>query len=60
MRLVVRDPAVCPDCGGGLERLTVGEPPLLRHGGYGALLRTVVRWCRCGYRLVVDRSEVRP
>jgi hypothetical protein len=58
--LVVTDPAACPDCGDELRTLTVGQLPLVRHAGHGAQLRTRTRWCRCGYRLVVDRSEVRP
>jgi hypothetical protein len=60
MQLACRDSRLCPDCGAPLRLLTTGQPPLLRHGGYGAQVRTQVRWCRCGYRLTVDRSEVRP
>lgn len=58
--LVVIEAKTCPACGGELERLTWDQRPLLRHGGYGAALRTVRDWCRCGWSLVREISEVKP
>jgi hypothetical protein len=51
----------CPDCGRPFEAHTAWEQPaLVRHGGYGANARTVLRHCPCGYRLIVEHGEVRP
>ncbi|MCI0635548.1 MAG: hypothetical protein L0206_16785 [Actinobacteria bacterium] len=61
MTLAVVDPDVCPECGGRLETLAVGQPALIRHGGYGATRRTAVRFCTtCPYALSTETSEARP
>lgn len=52
---------VCPGCGAPLERSTVGEPPLFRHGGYGAERRTVTDRCpACRWQITRTVGEVRP
>lgn len=50
----------CPSCGQGLDSETVDQRSLIRHGGYGAALRTTMRHCRCGWRLRSESSEVKP
>lgn len=51
----------CPGCGGSLEEITFGQPPLFRHGGYGAMERIVKVVCtRCPWSLTREVSEVRP
>lgn len=52
---------VCPSCGAPLRSLAWDQLPLLRHGGYGAALRTVLRYCpRCSFSLRPQTAEVRP
>lgn len=58
--LVLLDPTRCPTCGRDLDVETVAQAPLLRHGGYGAAETVVMRHCRCGWRLLAERSELRP
>lgn len=66
--LVPLDPAACPSCAGLTTTVTVAEPPLFRHGGYGAVRQTTSRVClatvagtsRCGWRVTTDVSEVNP
>ena len=59
--LVPWTPGRCPDCAGSeLRPVTVAEPTLFRHAGYGATRETVVEVCRCGYRRTVRTTEVRP
>lgn len=59
--LVPWTPGKCPQCAGeGLETLTLGEPALFRHGGYGATRETVLELHACGYRREVRTTEVNP
>lgn len=61
--LVALDPAVCPDCGAATVPMTVHEPALLRHGGYGATRRTITMRCvgvRCSWSMETDVTEVNP
>lgn len=56
---VARD--LCPDCDTTLDDVTVEQPALFVHGGYGATTRTVLTRCPgCGWSLQRERSEVRP
>ena len=51
----------CPDCHTALGCLIVWQRALLRHAGYGATQRSVVRRCEaCGWHLEAERSEVTP
>lgn len=51
----------CPDCDGCLGQLVIWQRALLRHAGYGATLRSVVRRCgACGWHMEAERSEVTP
>lgn len=51
----------CPDCDGPLGRLIVWQRALVRHAGYGATLRSVVRRCEvCGWHIEAERTEVTP
>lgn len=59
--LVERDH--CLRCGSeDLEKIVVGQLPLLRHGGYGAVRQTTITLCNepCGWSFVSDITEVRP
>ena len=59
--LVELSRSTCPDCGGALVNDSWDQLPLIRHGGYGAASRTVLRHCPgCGWRLIVEHGEVRP
>ena len=58
--LVLLPSDACPSCGGTLQTMSVGQPALFRHGGYGATLASTVRWCHCGWRLEAVRQETRP
>lgn len=63
MNVAVVDPDRCPDCGGTLESVTVDQPAIVRHGGYGATRRLTVRYCPdifCGYHRHHETSEIRP
>lgn len=61
MTIATRDPHVCPDCGDDITEYEVRQPPLIRHGGYGATRSDRVAVCRsCGWHLWRERSEVRP
>lgn len=56
---IVRDR--CPDCGGELSTITVEQPAIVRHGGYGATRVHSIRKCvDCGWSLHEETSEVRP
>ncbi len=55
------DPLTCPACGTATVDHVSHADALIRHGGYGATLRTVYRMCpSCSWSLVVDVSEERP
>jgi hypothetical protein len=60
--LVPWTPGRCPDCAGDeLRQVTVAEPTLFRHGGYGATRATTVDVCGgCGYRRTVNVTELSP
>lgn len=61
--IVVVDPGRCADCGATLELVVVDQPALLRHGGYGATVRTSTRRCsdpECDWQLEFERIEIRP
>lgn len=61
--LVPVDTSRCPNCDGPTRVLVVHEPPLLRHGGYGAARKTLRVLCTarcCDWRLVREVSEVKP
>lgn len=60
MTLVAIPADRCPACGAGTHDTPVEQPALLRHGGYGATRRTVLRSCRCGWMLLAEVSEVWP
>lgn len=61
MTLVPIDPHACPDCDTPLGMLVIWQRALLRHAGYGATLRSVVRRCgSCGWHLESERTEVTP
>lgn len=61
MSLVLCDPEVCADCGGRVETIRVGQLPLLRHGGYGAVCEDTLRVCPCcGMTFHAQRQEVSP
>jgi len=67
-RALVPLPAnTCPSCAGLVTTVTVDEPPLFAHGGYGAVRRTTSRLCvaalaaaGCRWGLTVDVTEVNP
>ena len=50
----------CPVCTRTLDRETIEQDGLLRHGGYGATLRSIRSHCPCGWSLLLEQSEVRP
>lgn len=50
----------CPDCGGAVTEQTRDQGALIRHGGYGATERTVIRSCGCGWSMVAETSEIKP
>jgi len=52
--------ATCPACQLPLTTVTVVEPPLFSHGGYGAARATRQRWCPCGWMSAVDINEINP
>lgn len=54
------DPAVCPDCGEPVRRLTWAQDALLRHGGYGGTERTTRLHCPCGWALTIEVATERP
>lgn len=59
--LVVIPPGMCPVDGAALEVSTIGEVPLFRHGGYGAMLLTTRGVCpACRWSIVRQVQEVRP
>lgn len=58
--LVTIPTGTCPVDGQTTTRLASTQVPLLRHGGYGAGLRTVRDSCECGWALVREVSEVNP
>jgi len=60
-RALVPFPAdACPSCGSAVYTLSVSQPALFRHAGYGADLRSTIRRCLCGWGLEAQRQEVRP
>ena len=60
-KAIVHVPAErCPDCGGPSHTQTRDQESMLRHGGYGATERTVIRSCPCGWSMVAETSEVKP
>lgn len=60
--LVPVDTSSCPACGAAAGAVTVLEPQLVRHGGYGATRRTEVAVCSvaCGWSRISNVTEVRP
>ncbi len=61
MTLVVVDPAVCPACTSPTATVTIDEPAIVRHGGYGATRTTTVAFCSdCGWSLVRNVTETNP
>ena len=61
MTLVPLDRHACPDCAQPLGHLVIWQRALLRHAGYGATRRSVVRRCpACGWHLEAEQSEVTP
>lgn len=66
--LVPLDANTCPSCAGPVRTVTVGEMPLFRHAGYGALRQTTSRLCvsslrresGCRWGLTVLTEEVNP
>jgi hypothetical protein len=48
--LVPLDPAACPSCAGMVTTVTVAEPPLFRHAGYGGVRETTSRVCVASLR----------
>jgi len=59
--LVPIDRSACPMCGGALHEVTMDQPALFRHGGYGATTETHSVFCLpCGWGLTVSTTEVRP
>ena len=54
-------PDGCHQCGGPLTTQAAGQPALFRHGGYGATVTTMRRWCpTCGWDAGDHRTETRP
>jgi hypothetical protein len=61
MTMVPLDVAACPDCDTPTATMTVHQPALFHHGGYGATRRTVVIYCpACWWEVITDISETRP
>jgi predicted RNA-binding Zn-ribbon protein involved in translation (DUF1610 family) len=61
MALVPVDTTACPDCGETLDPSITDEPALVRHGGYGAMRRTIRDACgACGWSIVRSVTEVHP
>lgn len=63
VELVTIPAHLCPACGAEVELVVFAEPGLVRHGGYGATRRTVIRLCRspgCDWSLVSSVDETRP
>lgn len=59
--IAVRDPGWCPDCGATLITVTVAQPALVLHGGYGGTLTTTTRHCpACSYSVHQETTEARP
>lgn len=63
--LVCLEPGRCPVCGGPTEVSVMGEVPLFRHGGYGAVRQSTTEFCvapveRCRWSLVREVTEVNP
>lgn len=59
MTLVALPTDRCPQCAGKLVLWAWWQPPLLRHGGYGATLRVRARRCPpCGWEHVYATDEV--
>lgn len=51
----------CPTCAGVLLVMSIAQPALFRHGGYGATQRQTERWCpTCGWHLLAEVVEVNP
>ncbi len=54
-------PEGCPECGGTITTQSTGQLALFRHGGYGATVTTVRRWCpTCGFDAGTHRTETNP
>jgi hypothetical protein len=53
----------CPMCGTATTSQSTHQPALLRHGGYGATMRTTTVNCTnddCRWWLEAERTEVKP
>lgn len=61
MSLVPLPTSLCPECGADLDHLTVEQPALIRHGGYGATAQSRLRTCpACAFVFHAEQNEVRP
>lgn len=60
MDLVPAPTAQCVECDADVEYLTIAQPALLRHGGYGATEITTSAVCRFGHERVLAVESVRP
>jgi len=59
--LVPVDRRTCPACGSPSSYITLAQPALLRHGGYGEVRITRLRHCwSCDWTLVAGVSSGRP
>jgi hypothetical protein len=61
--LVPLDRERCPDCGSDLGVITLDEPALVRHGGYGATRQTITVHClneECRWFLRRSVTETNP
>lgn len=62
MSLVLVDVECCVECGGPTQTISWQQPPLFRHGGYGAVVETALRHCArfCGWWRVDRVDEISP
>lgn len=58
--LVAIDSRCCPACGAAVQIEIVETDALFRHGGLGATRRVTHRYCRCGWSLLAEDTEIRP
>lgn len=58
--LVLVGTRLCPACRLPTRSYRLEQPALFRHAGFGATIRSTIRWCLCGWALLVDSTEVRP
>lgn len=55
------DSANCPIDGTATVNETLGQLPLIRHGGYGAVLSTTTATCpTCGWTVTLDITDTNP